>query len=65
VVKLSALGASDHSKSLIGAQFAIAAYQRAGGPTAAPANTVEEIIGRPARTFRYFAREHARLPGGS
>lgn len=44
---------------LIAAQLAIAGYQRAGGATEQTTDTVEEILGRPARTFRDFARDHA------
>jgi uncharacterized protein YbjT (DUF2867 family) len=44
---------------LIAAQLAIAAYQQASGPTAVPTTTVEELLGRPARSFREFARDHA------
>lgn len=44
---------------LISAQLAIAAYQRAGGPTAQTTDTVERLLGRPARGFADFAREHA------
>jgi len=43
----------------IAAQLAIAAYQRAGGPTEATTATVEEVTGRPPRSFRVFARDHA------
>lgn len=41
------------------ALLAIAAYQRAGGPTERTTDTVERIAGRPPRTFREFARDHA------
>lgn len=41
---------------LIGAQLAIAAYQRAGGPTERTTDTVEQLLGRPPRTSRDFAR---------
>ena len=44
---------------LISAQLAIAAYQRAGGPTAQTTDTVEGLLGRPARGFGDFVREHA------
>lgn len=44
---------------LIGAQLAIAGYQRAGGATEQTTGTVEEILGRTPRSFRGFARDHA------
>src|SRR5205809_253524 len=111
VVKLSALGASDHSRSTIGREhwaveqallgtrlhwtilrphafmqnwlgdvaeeararlaargiaaaaiepiLAIAAYQRAGGPTATISPHVEQLLGRRPRTIRDFARDYA------
>lgn len=40
---------------LIGAQLAIAACQRAGGPTERTTGRVEEILGRPPRSTRDFA----------
>ncbi len=43
----------------IGAQLALAAYQRQGGGTEIITDAVEEIGGRPPRTFREFARDHA------
>ena len=43
---------------LISAQLAIAAYQRAGGPTAQTTDTVERLLGRPARGFSDFAPEN-------
>lgn len=45
---------------LIGAQLAIAAYQRAGGPTERTTDTVERILGRPPRSARDFAADLAR-----
>lgn len=39
--------------------LALASYQRAGGPTATVSNGVFEVLGRPARTFRQFVRDHA------
>lgn len=44
---------------LVDAQLAIAAYQKAGGPTARVSGDVERILGRPPRTVRDFARDHA------
>ena len=43
----------------IAALLAIASYQRAGGPTEQLTATVEELTGRPPRTFERFARDHA------
>jgi uncharacterized protein YbjT (DUF2867 family) len=39
--------------------LALAAYQRAGGPTAVVHDTVSQILGRPPRSFLEFARDHA------
>jgi uncharacterized protein YbjT (DUF2867 family) len=44
---------------LIEAMLAIAAYQKAGGATAAVSPTVERLLGRPPRTIRDFARDYA------
>lgn len=44
---------------LIGAQLAIAEYQRAGGPTARTTDTIERLIGRRPLTIADFARDHA------
>lgn len=44
---------------LIAAQLAIAEYQRQGGPTEKTTDTVEQLLGRPPRTFEDFARQHA------
>jgi uncharacterized protein YbjT (DUF2867 family) len=43
----------------IEATLAIAAYQKAGGPTAMVSDKVERILGRPPRTIRDFARDYA------
>src|SRR5207245_9911999 len=40
--------------SMIESTLALAAYQRAGGPTAEVSKTVEEILGRPPRSFAKF-----------
>lgn len=39
--------------------LAIAAYQRAGGPTERTTETVERVAGRPPADFRTFAEDHA------
>jgi uncharacterized protein YbjT (DUF2867 family) len=46
------------SPPLIDAMLAIAAYQKAGGPTAKTSDTVERILGRPPRTITDFARHY-------
>jgi uncharacterized protein YbjT (DUF2867 family) len=43
----------------IDAMLAILAYQRAGGPTSVVSDEVSRILGRPPRTIRDFARDHA------
>ncbi len=48
---------------LIGGTLAIAAYQRAGGPTETVTDTVERLTGDRARTFERFARDHQALLG--
>ena len=45
---------------LIAGTLAIAAYQRAGGPTESLTDTVERLTGRRPRTFEQFARDHTR-----
>lgn len=47
------------SSQLIDASLALAAYQKAGGPTAKVSDSVELILGRPPRTIRDFARDFA------
>ena len=44
---------------LVDATLAIAAYQKAGGPTATVSDQVRRILGRPPRTLRDFARDYA------
>jgi len=44
----------------IGAQLALASYQREGGGTRIIKKTVEDITGRPARGFEEFARDYFR-----
>ena len=45
--------------------LALAAYQRAGGPTAVVHDSVRAILGRPPGSFAEFAKDHARqLRGG-
>ena len=46
------------SPPLIDATLAIAAYQKAGGPTAKTSDSVERILGRPPRTIVDFVRDH-------
>ena len=43
----------------------LAAYQRAGGPTAVVHGTVAEILGRPPRSFAEFARDYATVFRGA
>lgn len=43
----------------VDAMLAISAYQRAGGPTSVVSDKVARILGRPPRTIRDFARDHA------
>ncbi len=52
------LRAGAPSWSIEGA-LALAAYQRAGGPTAVVHDTVRQILGRPPRSFAEFANDHA------
>ena len=40
--------------------LALAAYQRAGGPTAVVHDTVQEILGRPPRSLAQFVQDHAK-----
>lgn len=44
---------------LIESSLALAAYQRAGGPTETITSVVADLTGKPARTFAEFARDHA------
>ncbi len=53
------LEARGMSPFLVDATLAIAAYQRAGGPTAMVSDDVERILGRPPRTIQDFARDYA------
>lgn len=50
---------------LVDAMLAIAAYQRAGGPTSTVSDTVERLLGRPPRTIRDFARDYAQAFKGT
>jgi uncharacterized protein YbjT (DUF2867 family) len=43
----------------IDAMLALAAYQKAGGPTAVVSDAVARILGRPPRTIREFFTDHA------
>jgi uncharacterized protein YbjT (DUF2867 family) len=47
------------SSQQIDAMLAIAAYQKAGGPTSMVSDNVARILGRPPRTIRDFARDYA------
>ncbi len=44
---------------MIESALALAAYQRAGGPTAVVSKTVEEVLGRSPRSFAEFVQDHA------
>lgn len=58
------LEARGTSASLIEAQLALLAYQKAGGPTAKVFDDVVRVLGRPPRSIRDFARDHAEEFGG-
>lgn len=45
---------------MIDSLLALAAYQKAGGPTERVSDSVQKILGRPARTIRDFARDYQR-----
>jgi hypothetical protein len=45
--------------ALIDAMLAIAAYQKAGGPTSTVSPNVERLLGRRPRTIQDFARDYA------
>jgi len=45
--------------ALVDSLLAIAAYQRAGGPTETMTSVVGDLTGRPPRTFAEFARDYA------
>jgi uncharacterized protein YbjT (DUF2867 family) len=52
---------------LVDSLLAIAAYQRAGGPTETITSVVADLTGNPPRTFAAFSRDHAaafRRPAG-
>jgi uncharacterized protein YbjT (DUF2867 family) len=49
---------------LIEGTLALAAYQRAGGPTETITSVVADLTGKPPRTFAEFARDHAAVFGG-
>jgi NAD(P)-dependent dehydrogenase (short-subunit alcohol dehydrogenase family) len=55
----SRMQAKGVSPEMIEAMLAIAAYQKAGGPTATTSDKVERILGRPPRNIRAFARDYA------
>lgn len=44
--------------------LALAAYQKAGGPTERVFDSVQQILGRPPRTVRDFARDYGQLFAG-
>lgn len=46
---------------LIESTLAIAAYQRAGGPTETMTSVVADLTGKPPRTFAEFAHDHANV----
>lgn len=50
--------------ALIDATLAIASYQKEGGATAVVSPSVEQLLGRPPRTIREFARDYADRFGG-
>jgi hypothetical protein len=54
--RMRAQGAAEKS---IEAMLALATYQRAGGATATVSQHVQQILGRPPRTIRDFAREYS------
>jgi uncharacterized protein YbjT (DUF2867 family) len=45
--------------ALVDSLLAIAAYQRAGGPTETMTTVVSDLTGKPPRTFAEFARDYA------
>ncbi|MGH7601534.1 MAG: NmrA family NAD(P)-binding protein, partial [bacterium] len=47
------------SSWLIESMLALAAYQRAGGPTETITGVVADLTGKPPRTFAEFAHDHA------
>ena len=51
--------------SMIESTLALAAYQRAGGPTAEISTTFEELLGRPPRSFAQFVQDHASVFRGA
>jgi uncharacterized protein YbjT (DUF2867 family) len=55
------MAARGTASAMVDAMLAIAAYQKAGGPTAEVSDNVERILGRPPRTIRDFARDYASL----
>ncbi len=44
---------------LIESTLALAAYQRAGGPTETITSALADLTGRPPRTFAEFAHDYA------
>jgi uncharacterized protein YbjT (DUF2867 family) len=54
------MGRAGEARWAIEGLLALAAYQRAGGPTAAVHDTVRQVLGRPPRSLAEFARDHAK-----
>jgi len=52
-------GTPSQRLTLIDSLLAIAAYQRAGGPTETITSVVADLTGMPPRTFAEFARDYA------
>lgn len=55
----SRMAARGASAEAIDAALALAAYQKAGGPTAVVSPTVERLLGRPPRSISDFLRDYA------
>jgi len=53
------LEARGTAPAMIDATLALAAYQKAGGPTALVSDAVQRLLGRPPRSIEDFARDHA------
>lgn len=53
------MGARGTPPDQVEATLAIAAYQKAGGPTSTVSDKVARILGRPPRTIRDFVQDHA------
>lgn len=55
----SALTTQGIPREMIDAQLALAAYQKAGGPTSVVSNDVARILGRPPRSIQNFVEDYA------